>query len=731
MATASSWVFAVWSYRVATTGLGTMQKHPAVARFEPYSFALRTAIDPSANSAFSFLQLSDIHVSKYTASGGIHHLNSLILNEIPLLAPDLVLATGDLTDAKFVHSATSEQHREEWIKYYSSLQSSRVILRNNQTFWFDQRGNHDCFNVPSWDSPQNYYATLSASKTQGFAFKIKKSFGNYSFIALDACPQIGPSKPLNFFGTLDKKDLDFLSTSLLDARDSSHIFVASHYPTSFTYFGFSTAGLSVWQLSPMISIWFSGHLHKLAGGLGEQMYARQKGKVLELELGDLKKHGMYRLVVVDNDLVSFRDLEVYPGDAVRLPLIETAVYNNRPPIVMVTNPIGILLYNLDMRYTVSNQPFHLLKSSTHLRVFIWSKAVITAITATIDGQLVAEKFEYAGIGKAWSDIRNLHENQSYLPLWIAKWDPSLYTGTHRLVVRAIDENGFITEDIVVFQIMYPNGSTPVSVGIGGFLISVELGYLFKELFVVSYFVLVALLLLPKTFVMITRYLNIHESWMSSISEDLIRRDEYSLEYTKSKLQKWPSFSRRMRHVHSDFIFTMKAAFLRQCEISSDPWIFYVLYGFLLYIPCFPWLVADFVPSSGTDFAMRYGYLYLYGIQMFDGTWEPMLDTWLFGFYTLIYQYFPFVAWLSFNSTSPDRLYSRENPRRVNPIHQRWYIQTLVVVVCVFNIMDCWSVYSFYGIYAALLSPSKTWFTIWAIYSVWRLHNSPMKSFKKE
>jgi hypothetical protein len=69
-------------------------------------------------------------------------------------------------------------------------------------------------------------------------------------------------------------------------------------------------GIGFWQVSHHFSIWFSGHLHKLAAGIiilkkgmGETMYAYQENKLLELELGDMKKHALFRIVAVDNDLV--------------------------------------------------------------------------------------------------------------------------------------------------------------------------------------------------------------------------------------------------------------------------------------------------------------------------------------------------------------------------------------------------------------------------------------------
>jgi hypothetical protein len=70
-------------------------------------------------------------------------------------------------------------------------------------------------------------------------------------------------------------------------------------------------------------------------------------------------------------------------------------------------------------------------------------------------------------------------------------------------------------------------------------------------------------------------------------------------------------------------------FLRFCELSRIPTIFYPLYLFSLYILVGPWFVGDFV-SKSPDPGKRYGWLMVFGIWYQDGTWEPTLDSWIYG-----------------------------------------------------------------------------------------------------
>ena len=235
---------------------------------------------------------------------------------------------------------------------------------------------------------------------------------------------------------------------------------------------------------------------------------------------------------------------------------------------------------------------------------------------------------------------------------------------------------------------------------------------------------VVFLLIPKTFVMISRTNGHYLSWKDSVSRELIQRDVASHVFSRLPAV---TVEQIIQHMQSDFMFTMKAYFLRLCEFVNDASLFYPLFGYLLYIVCMPWLVGDFVPSSD-DAGRRWGYLLIYGIEMLDGTWEPMLDTWLFGLYQLAYAVFPFLFYMSFNCTSPVHLYSRTNLRYKRPIHQRWYVRLGVIFICLYHILDCYTLKLFYGWEAFWFSPGKTWFTLWCIYSLYRVRQGPQDPY---
>ena len=440
----------------------------------PRKFDMKAKLSDGVDNLFHFIQITDIHVSKYHKQGGIAHLEAFLNHELPLIAPDLVLSTGDLTDAKASHALTSLQQIDEWVSYHKALHDSRLLERKDGQFYWDQRGNHDCWNIPGFNSSENLYLRLGAIGKEGYYFVLDKDFGKYSFIAIDGCPETGAGRPLNFFGVFDTVDMEFLKQALDQSikENHNHTFAMSHYPIGTTYYGTTKTGLTFYDITHHVSVWLSGHLHKLAGGLGETMYAFQNNKVLELELGDMKKHGLFRIVAIDNDLLSFVDVPIH---ADKLPIPKTTPLSSsfkRPPIVLVTNP-------KDGRYIIPNkEPTHLIRHSSHIRALIWSTDLITQVQIYIDDRLLPVTAEYSGVGKSWSNIQAVDENDPFLPLWTIPWNPKLYDNgqLHTMVVVAEDETGLKGNHTVRFRI---DGQRilDMDAGPGGFIISLPLGTL--------------------------------------------------------------------------------------------------------------------------------------------------------------------------------------------------------------------------------------------------------------
>ena len=98
-----------------------------------------------------------------------------------------MVVTGDLTDAKASDKIKTQQYPEEWEMYKAAVEEGAGKMA-----WYDMRGNHDCFNLESWQSQSNLYRTYGKSAQlieagEGvYSWDVEKSFGNYQFVVADA-----------------------------------------------------------------------------------------------------------------------------------------------------------------------------------------------------------------------------------------------------------------------------------------------------------------------------------------------------------------------------------------------------------------------------------------------------------------------------------------------------------------------------------------------------------------
>ncbi|CAB4021656.1 Transmembrane 62, partial, partial [Paramuricea clavata] len=152
--------------------------------------------------------ISDIHISKFRDPTRQKDLKVFCDKHIDILQPVAVLVTGDIVDAKDRFQIGSEQYVEEWEIYQKILKESAV---GKKTQWLDVRGNHDNFDVPSFDSEQNMFRKYSMSAihadrrdSRSYQVVYETKFGKYSLNGVDPGLDPGPKRPFNFFGQFNE-----------------------------------------------------------------------------------------------------------------------------------------------------------------------------------------------------------------------------------------------------------------------------------------------------------------------------------------------------------------------------------------------------------------------------------------------------------------------------------------------------------------------------------------------
>ncbi|PSN33115.1 hypothetical protein C0J52_15540 [Blattella germanica] len=348
-----------------------------------------------------FVQISDIHISIFHDESRVSELKEFCDLTVSAIKPVVVLASGDLTDAKSEDNMGSRQYVREWELYKEVLQSCKVT---EKTIWLDIRGNHDNFNVPSLTSKENYYRNYSIqgkAHPKSYMYQIRKGGELYTFIGMDACLEPGPRRPFNFVGVLSRAEMEHVKRLSDEARRKGSNFTIwfGHYPTSCILAPGPGVRTLIGQYQEAL-VYVCGHYHTL-GGMVPNMYTLQQAGFLELELGDWKDNRLFRLIAVDHGMFSFLD-----------------VLHRDWPVALVTNP-------KHAQYVMPNrEPLHKMLESTHIRVLGFSLSPIESVAVKLDN----------GVWQQCSHVRG--------PLYVLPWDPHLFTtGVHEVHVLIKDEAG--------------------------------------------------------------------------------------------------------------------------------------------------------------------------------------------------------------------------------------------------------------------------------------------------
>lgn len=397
-----------------------------------------------------FVQVSDIHVSIFSDASRLTEFSDWLRHTVSHIDPAVVIASGDLTDARD-SGLGSIQHVEEWQMYYDVLKKSGVLDR---TTWLDIRGNHDTFNVDTLHGDTDYfknYSVQGAANPRSYAHHFEMNGDRYTFIGVDASLHPGPKRPFNFIGQIAQDEINHIRQLLAHSksRKTDHLIWFGHYPTSCILSpGADTDIRTVIGGEPESLVYLCGHLHNF-GGIVPRMYSLQKSGFLELEVGDWKLKRFYRLAAVDHGLISFVDLTY-----------------NQFPIILITNPKDRL------RHIPDKESLSVGLESSHIRILVYSLAAITQCLVRIDAE---------------EDWRNCTESPTMKSLFVAPWNPYDYRhGSHSIEVMVKDEEGRSATVSQRFSLDSKSASGGNFTILARFALMTDFTVIFVALFAVAY-----------------------------------------------------------------------------------------------------------------------------------------------------------------------------------------------------------------------------------------------------
>lgn len=298
------------------------------------------------------VQLSDLHFS-------VHHperardFRDFVGSSLSFVNPSLVLITGDLTDGKSKDLLTMKQDEAEWVEYEKVMQDVIEKSGLNKDIFYDLRGNHDAFGVPSIGSLFDFFSKHSINGQLGRSGQVNSvtvqtAIRKILFVGFDSTMSVGLRGPTNLFGhptdeLLAKIDYEL---SQWDSEPTKPVTKISfgHFPLSFSAASDSGKTLRDTFLKHSISAYLCGHLHtsfgknlkrhhyssdnlltskkffqlnphqKLSHSTGNCSNGAPTFKEFwEWEMGDWRKSRNMRILAVDRGFLSFVDIDFKLG----------------------------------------------------------------------------------------------------------------------------------------------------------------------------------------------------------------------------------------------------------------------------------------------------------------------------------------------------------------------------------------------------------------------------------
>ncbi|KAK1441545.1 hypothetical protein QVD17_07536 [Tagetes erecta] len=533
------------------------------------------------NDVVWIVQLSDLHFSVHYPQRA-SDFQKFVTSTLSIINPSLVLITGDLTDGKSKDHLIMKQNEEEWVEYQKTMENVITMSGLDRSIFYDLRGNHDNFGVPTVGGAVDFFSNYSISgqlrRSQSVnSVTLQTSSRNILFVSLDTTTSTGLRGPTNLFGHPTDQLLTELNSHLSqwDSTSSKNLtkIAFGHFPLSFSAPTNSKKNLKQIFLNQSVTAYLCGHLHtKFGKNLKRhhevdyetvsnviQLNMHQKAsssnkkclnggekvnEFWELEMGDWRKSRAIRVMAIDKGRLSFIDTDLKTG--------------SKEILILPTYP-------LDSRYISTNvlnkYKCQTMEDTSHIRALVFSSAKIASVEVKIYDSSRGDL--YMVLEASMSKNDNL-----YTVPWNSEAfvDPS--PSRYWLQIEAVDVNDErVSTELMPFSLNGLRADLSWT-WIEFFVMGCQWAELYYPIFWSFYLLVFIILVLPKIIISL---------W----------KKQYTYKYFKA---------------NKDIINGLAWVF---AELDNIPFLWKSMLAYLLYLLLCPWILGQVFTEGGDRGYMTY------------------------------------------------------------------------------------------------------------------------------
>lgn len=311
----------------------------------------RATYSRDGHRLFWLMHISDSHIgaSAMEDHDGQAHLTWALTEAVDVIAPEMVILTGDLTDGSRNNIPTSGQDQSEWNDYRAIVDGAGMT----SSFFLDLPGNHDGYG----DQGLTYYLANSLNgETTGLTYRevlLSFPFGDYLLFGLNSAGN--GSGPFAEQPAFPAEQVTLLESALTTYDSLPLALLFAHHPIDVPDGAAEVIALA----QQHEAFYYHGHIHAYGSYLDQGVLSAQVNSMGKADDENLA------VIAVDNDAVTY-----------------AATSTSAPwPFVVITAPVGARLDSgapNPYAYAVCNTA-----SDNPVRALVFDAAPVSAVSVAV------------------------------------------------------------------------------------------------------------------------------------------------------------------------------------------------------------------------------------------------------------------------------------------------------------------------------------------------------------